>query len=118
MKAGLVADHLAGAALLILLGFMRASVGWRIILLIGIALIATQSRGAMLAVIIPTVFAMIATGRLRKLAAIVVTTGGLIGLAYMVDLSDPHPQRDRTREISATQLVENFASVFEELGLR
>ena len=62
---------------------MRASVGWRILLLIGIALIGTQNRGGMLAVIIPLTFAMIATGRLRKLAAIVVTTGGLIGLAYM-----------------------------------
>ena len=112
VKAGLVADHLAGAGLLILLGFMRASVGWRIILLIGIALIATQSRGAMLAVIIPTVFAMIATGRLRKLAAIVVTTGGLIGLAYMVDLSIPIPSAT-ARQISATQLAENFASVFK-----
>jgi hypothetical protein len=108
-KAGLLADNLTGAALLMLLGFRRAGVGWCILLFIGMALVSTQNRGSMLAIIIPLAFAMITTGRLRKLAAIVVTAAGLIGLAYMLDFSVPSVT---TREISAMQLVENFSSIF------
>ena len=96
VKAGLVADHLAGAGLLILLGFMRASVGWRIILLIGIALIATQSRGAMFGrhhshCICNDCYRQIAQACCycchHRRADWSRLHGGFI---------DPHPQRDRT----------------------
>ena len=89
-----------------------SSVGWCILLLIGMALVSTQNRGSMLVIIVPLAFAMIATGRLRMLAAIVVTAAGLIGLAYMLDLSVPTDISATPREISATQLVENFSSIF------
>jgi hypothetical protein len=113
VKPQLLADHLAGAALLILLGFMRASVGWRILLLIGIALVATQTRGGMLAIIIPLTFAFVATGRLLTFAFIVVATAGLASLAYQADLSVSPPVG---REISARQLVGNFSSAFVSSG--
>jgi hypothetical protein len=59
---------------------------------------------------------MIATGRLRALAAIVVVAGGLIGLAYIIDLSMPTGIDATDRELSARQLVDNFKSIFGETG--
>ena len=105
IKPALLADHLTGAALLMLLGFRRASIGWLIFLFIGMALASTQNRGGMFAIIISLTFALILTGKWRKLAVIVVTSAGLLGLLYLLDLSVPGHARD----ISARQLVENFS---------
>src|SRR5262249_33585895 len=45
-------------------------------------------------------------------SVIVVTAAGLIGLAYMLDLSVPTTQTWDDRHFSAKQLVENFYSIF------
>ena len=105
--------HLAAAAIMMLLGFMRPSRARIILLVIGIALIAVRSRGSMLAIGIPIIIAIICSGRWRQGSVIVVTAVGLLGLAYMLDLSVPTTQTwDEPRNFSAKQLVENFSSIF------
>jgi hypothetical protein len=106
----LLADHLAGAALLMLLGFKRTSFGWLTLILIAIALLATQSRAGMSAIIISLTFALIITGRWRTLGAVVIAMAGIIALAYMSDLSTVS-QFDQ-RSISTRQLFENVFSIF------
>jgi len=110
IKLNVLADHLTGAALLILLGFRRAGIGWLVLLCIGIALLSTQSRAGMSAIAISLTFAMIVTGRWRTLVAIVIIMAIMIALAYMLDLSVGSPFDSRS--FSTRQLVENFFSIF------
>jgi hypothetical protein len=112
IKNGPFATHLLGAALLMLLGFKRAGIGWLIMLLIGITLISVRSRGCMLDFIVPLSFAVIITGRWRSATVIVVTVASLLALAYMLDLSYQTGDELSGRAISARQLVWNFASIF------
>ena len=49
--------HLTGAALLMLLGFRRAGIGWCVFLLIGLALVSTISRSCLFSIVIPITFA-------------------------------------------------------------
>ena len=112
VKNGPFATHLLGAALLMLLGFRRAGIGWLIMLLIGITLLSIRSRGCMLDFVVPLSFAVIVTGRWRSATVIVVTVVSLLALAYMLDLSYQTGDELSGREISARQLVWNFTSIF------
>jgi hypothetical protein len=107
IKITLLQLHLTGAALLMLLGFKRASIGLLIFLFIGIALASTQNRSGTFAMMMSLTLALILTGKWRKLAVIVVISAGLLGLLYSLDLSLP----GKEREVSASQLVENLFSV-------
>jgi len=107
----LLANHLAGAALLILLDFKRAGIGWLILLCIGIAMLSTETRNGMCTIVISLTFALIVTGRWRTLGAIVIIMASIIALAYMLDLSVTRQFGD-LRNISARQLLENFFSIF------
>jgi hypothetical protein len=104
--------HLLGAALLILLGFRRASIGWIIILFIGITMLAMRSRSSLLSFLIPFFLAIVVTGKWREAAAIVVTVTGLIGVAYLLDFSIPTGEVLAHREISARQFIGNVVSIF------
>ena len=107
VKPDMLAVHLGGAAVSMLLGFRRVSIGWLFILLIGIALTSMQSRGGMFCVLIPITFAAMVSGRVREFALAIAFGGALLGFAYTLDLSVPnHGYRD----ISASQLVDNFGS--------
>ena len=66
IKIGTLGAHLAGAALLMLLGFRRPRIGWLIVLFIGIALVSMRTRGGLLAFVIPLTIAVIVTGRWRE----------------------------------------------------
>jgi hypothetical protein len=115
IKPGTLGVHLAGAALLALLGFRRAGIGWLVFLVVAMVLAAMQTRGGMLAIIIPLIIAMIATGRVRVLAFIAVIAVGLIGLMYVLDSSI---QTSGLRDISTRQLVDNFVSIFDASDTR
>lgn len=117
VKMNLLAIHLTGAALLILLGFKRASIGWLTLLFIGIALLLTQSRAGTATIVISLTCALILTGRWRTLGAIVIIMASIVALAYMSDLSldlspDPYTAIEFSRSISARQLIENVSSIF------
>jgi O-antigen ligase/polysaccharide polymerase Wzy-like membrane protein len=105
-----LAVHLAAAALLALLGFRRAHVVWVMLLTVGMIAIASQSRGGMLAFILMISVAVVATGNFRLFGRIAVVAIALISIAYVLDLSMPTP---RGRDISATQVLENFGSIFQ-----
>lgn len=109
VKAGDTSVQLAGAALLALLGFRRANVAWLTLLLAGMAIAATQNRGGMLAIIFMLIFALLASGRLREFSVLFVIVAMLTGIAYVFNLSIP---TNRMRDISAEQLIDNFASIF------
>jgi hypothetical protein len=111
-KIGTLGAHLAGAALLMLLGFRRPGIGWLIVLLIGIALVSLRTRGGLLAFVIPLTIAVIVTGRWREGILIGASAAGIFGLAYMLDLSISVGHSFASRDISAKQLVENFISIF------
>jgi hypothetical protein len=108
VKPGTMGVHLAGAALLLLLGFRRANVVWVVLLLIGLAAAASQNRGGMLAAIAMITFAAVASGKLRQFAVFLAIAVALIAIAYVADLSIP---TNRLRDISARQVVENFLSI-------
>jgi hypothetical protein len=109
VKVGTTSVHLAAAALLVLLGFRRLNVIWLGLLFVGMAAAASQNRGGMLAMITMLSVAMIAAGRLREYGGFLVVAAGLIAVGYVLDLSIP---TQRARDISAVQLVNNFASIF------
>jgi hypothetical protein len=111
VKPGSLAVHLAGAALLMLLGFRRVGIGWLVVVILGMALVSMMNRAAMLTIIIPLTFAVIATGKWRELAFAAAIAAGLIGSAYSLGAVIP---TNSSREISATQLVENFTSIFQD----
>ena len=92
IKSGAIGVHLTAAAIMMLLGFMRPSRALIVLLVIGIALIAARSRGSELAIIIPIIIAIICSGRWRQGSVIVVAAVGLLGLAYVLDLSVPTTQ--------------------------
>jgi len=113
VKPGTLAVHLSGAALMMLLGFRRAGIGWLVLLIIGMALASMMNRAAMLTIIIPITVAVIASGKWRELAFAGAIAAGLIGSAYTLGAAIP---TNSSREISATQLVENFTSIFQGSG--
>jgi hypothetical protein len=112
IKVGTLGAHLAGAGLLMLLGFRRPGIGWLIVLFIGIVLVSMRTRGGLLAVVIPLTIAVIVTGRWREGILIGASAAGILGLAYMFDLSVSVGHSFASRDISAKQLVENFTSIF------
>jgi O-Antigen ligase len=112
IKIGTLGAHLAGAALLMLLGFRRPSIGWFIVLFIGIVLVTMRTRGGLLAFVIPLALALIVTGKWRESILIGASAAGIFGLAYMLDLSISVGHSFASRDISAKQLVENFTSIF------
>jgi hypothetical protein len=109
VKPGTLAVHLSGFALMMLLGFSRVRIGWLVLVIIGMSLASMFNRGAMLISIIPLTFAVIATGKWRQftfaLAVAVGLIGGIYALGTKIDTVGSH-------NISATQLANNFVSIF------
>ena len=105
IKIGALGAHLAGAALLMMLGFRRPGIGWLIVLFIGIVLVSVRTRGGMLAFVIPLAIAVIVTGRWREGILIGASAAGIIGLAYMLDLSIPVGQSLATATSARNSLL-------------
>ncbi|UZF91581.1 right-handed parallel beta-helix repeat-containing protein [Bosea sp. NBC_00550] len=109
VRSGELAAHLCGALVLVLLGLCKVRRAWLVVSIAAALLIASQSRGGMLALMIPLVFAMVFTGQLRRFA----TIGGLIAVvmcaAYAADLEIDLPRGERP--ISARAVIDNVASI-------
>ena len=108
VKAGDTSVQLAGAALLALLGFRRANVAGSPYCC-GNGDRCDAKQGGMLAIIFMLIFALLASGRLREFSVLFVIVAMLTGIAYVFNLSIP---TNRMRDISAEQLIDNFASIF------
>ncbi len=110
VKIGTTGVHVAGAALLVFLGFQRAGIIWLGLLVIAMGVVGSLNRGGLLVIIFMLTFASIASGRLRELGVVVLIAVALIGTAFTFDLSIPTPRAER--DVSAEQLVDNVGSIF------
>jgi len=109
VKPGTVGVHLAGAALVFLLGFRRFNLVLILMLVIGIGLVTSQNRGGFLAAMAAISVGAIATGRIRQLILLAVLALGALLVADALDISIP---TNRGRDLGAGQILENITSVF------
>lgn len=111
IRPGEVAVHLAGAAVFGLLFFRRTSWPWIGALLIGIGVIGAQSRGGLLAILLPLGAAVLVSGRTRELSAVMLFGTIAILLLLLLDVEVPITERDRP--LSVSQVVMNFLSILQ-----
>ncbi len=109
VRSGEIAAHLCGALVLVVVGLCKVSRTWVVASLGAALLVASQSRGGMLALLIPLVAAMVLTGQVGRLAAITAALTLVMLVAYAVDFEIDLPRGERP--ISAVAVVENLASV-------
>lgn len=109
VKIGTTGVHIAAAMLMIFLGFRRPRLFWIVLLIIGMAVVASQGRGGMLAMAAMVGVAVLVNGRVGVFAAVLALAVVMLGVAYALDLSIPTP---RGRDMGPAQVVDNFLSVF------
>jgi hypothetical protein len=120
IRSGEVATHLAGAALYALLLRPRVKVAWVLLLLLGIGIIAAQSRGGMLAMVVPVALAAIISGKVGRLSRIGTAVGLLFGLALILQVEvqiggvDERTGASEARTLSAEQFLLNAASIVDD----
>lgn len=108
-RSGELATHMCGAVALVLLGLCSVGRLQSALLLFGGLLVASQSRGGMLALALPLVFLLLVTGRLRQLVLLATAICVVMTIAYLGDLSIEIPIGERP--ISARALVDNVFSI-------
>jgi hypothetical protein len=117
--ASSVATHLAGAMVFVLTGYGKVSAGWIFLWLATSAIVGATNRGAMLAVVLPVLFAMLVLKRFRLMLATV--AGGAVLLAALFMLESAfgdyiEAKGSIHRPISAHQIVENAVSIVGQAG--
>jgi hypothetical protein len=104
--------HLAGVSIFVLLGFCRRPGRvWGAALVATMLVVATQNRGALLAMMVPISVAVIVSGKWRSFIPPVLVILICISFAYAVDLSLPLEGRAPDRVVGARQLVKNALSI-------
>jgi hypothetical protein len=122
IRSGEVASHLAGAALYGLLMRRRVGAGWTILLLLGIGLVSAQSRGGMLAMLVPVAVAAVISGRLARLTRIAVVISLLFSISLTLQLEfqfgsvDERAGAAEARVVSAEQFLTNAMSILDDQG--
>jgi hypothetical protein len=106
-RQGESAVHLTGAAVFALLGLRKFKTPWVIMLFFSIILV-TPSRGAMLSCFIPIGLALVLSGRMRRLAPVLLCAAAFLSFTYVADIKIPLPGG---RSIGSEQLVENVTSI-------
>lgn len=109
VRGGELATHLCAAVVLVILGMCRVGRLWVLAVIAAAVLISSQTRGGMLALLIPVVFAMVLTGQLGRLVAIAAVVGAAFALAYAADLTFEIGGNERV--MSARALADNMASI-------
>ena len=120
IRASEIAVHLTGAAVFVLVGFRKVSSLWILFVLAMLVMASVSSRGAMLAFVLPFIFAVLVLGKVRELAAVLVVGLVIFATAYVVETAFTTGQREaRTtseRSLSARQIVDNVASIAGQGG--
>lgn len=122
IRSGEVASHLAGAALYGLLMRRRVGTAWTMLLLLGVGLVSAQSRGGMLAIIVPVAVAAVISGRLLRLTRIATVIGLLFGISLALQLEfqfgsvDERTGGAEARVVSAEQFLTNALSILDDQG--
>jgi hypothetical protein len=113
VRTGEAGVHLAGAAVFSIVGFRRISATWAVFMIAGLGLIAV-GRAAILAFVIPVLFAALMQGKIRELAKILTVGSACLAGAYALEARLTSHQEARTsedRSLSVEQLVENVESI-------
>jgi O-Antigen ligase len=111
--------HLAGTAVFVLVGYRKVSFLWVVVWIVTLAMLGATNRGAMLAALVPIMFAMIMLGRLRSMLITLAAGLGILGLLYAAE--DTFTQYEEAKDsierpVSAHQIVENLKSVVGQSG--
>lgn len=109
VRSGELAAHLCGALVLVLVGLCKVGRFWLVTAIGAALLIASQSRGGMLALLLPLVLAMLLTGQVARLATIGSAVALFMCLSYAADLELDLPRGERP--ISARAVIENITSI-------
>lgn len=109
IRPGEVAVHVAGSAVFALLFFGRTGLLRSALLLMSIAMVSAQSRGGMLAILLPLGVACLVSGRLAGMLRMGAIGAALLAGAYMAQIEVSLPPDNRV--ISAEQLLMNAASI-------
>ena len=120
IRSGEVACHLAGAALYGLLLYRRPRTVWVLLLLLGIGLVSAQSRGGMLAMLVPVALAAVISGRILRLSRIITVIGLLFSLSLALQIEfqfgsvDERSGASEGRVVSAEQFLNNALSILDD----
>ncbi|WP_172841957.1 O-antigen ligase family protein [Bradyrhizobium lablabi] len=119
IRSGEIAVHLTGAALFVLVGFRKVSSLWILFVLAGMMMASVSSRGALLAIVLPIIFAVLVLGKLRELALVIVVGLAIFATAYAVETTFRDRREARAsseRSLSAQQIVDNVVSIVGQGG--
>jgi O-antigen ligase/polysaccharide polymerase Wzy-like membrane protein len=119
IRSGEVAVHLTGAALFVLVGFRKVSPLWIVFVLAAMMMVSASSRSALLAIVLPLIFAVLVLGKVRELAAVFVVGLTILATAYAVETTFTDYREARAtseRSLSARQIVNNVVSIVGEGG--
>jgi hypothetical protein len=110
LRGGEVAVQLGGAALFALLGLKRSSLPWIAMLLVGVVVISAQSRGGMLAILVPVMIAVLLTGHFKGPLLVLLAIVPIVVVLYVGNVEIPLESDRRT--VNVSQVLDNAASIF------
>ncbi|HVH74634.1 MAG TPA: O-antigen ligase family protein [Stellaceae bacterium] len=114
LQPGDPAVNLAGAIVFMLAGLRQSRLLWNFAVFVSLAVVASLSRGPLLAAIVPIVFAALLLGKWRQLVRLAAIGLALFGIAYVIEpaFQQYHdPVSSQTRPISTRQVVENVEGI-------
>lgn len=106
--------HLSACAVLVLLGFRHVRFPWLCALLFGIAFVASQTRGGLLAILVPVAIATPFSRRRRQLAGVACVGIFLLWVGYAADLGiskEDGAVDNNDRNMTVRQAVDNMTSM-------
>jgi hypothetical protein len=110
------AAHLAGAAVFALIGFRRATKVWVALLLFAAIMVVAKSRGSLLAITVPIVFAYLVLGKVRQLVRVLIVGTLIFGAAYvgeMTFIGYQEPIEGVDRRPTPSQIGENVIGIIK-----
>jgi hypothetical protein len=119
IRSGEIAVHLTGAVLFVLIGFRKVSWLWSLSVFAAMMMASVSSRGALLAIILPIIFAVLVLGKLREFALVAVVGLSVFATAYAVETAFTDHREARTsseRSLSTQQIVDNVVSIVGQGG--
>lgn len=115
LRSGEIAVHVAAAAVFALVALKRNSLIWLGALLLSIAILSALSRGAMVAMAVPILAAMLLTGRVVPAIAVFTGTLPIVAFLYIANISFEFPGVERTLDVR--QIINNAVSMFADTGI-
>ena len=119
LRSGEVAVPLTGATLFALVGFYKMSPLRIVFVVATVVIISSDGRGAMLAFVIPVMFAALMLCKVRELVTVLVSGLVIFSAAYAVETRFTvyhEPDSSQERPLSTRQILENVASVVSQSG--